>query len=507
MAASTTSVPLAPDQYGAADPNYTGIGGINPGTPFTSTTGAYQGPGPDQVGSPYASVADAQNAADIYNNANNPNYNDFGAEQQAQLSQYLASGDFSDAWKYAAGFGNATAADTVVDDSGQDGGPGAHLYGISDPNKAFGDLINPTQLQTLDPNYNWTQQSEDDFFNAGKAYDSAQYLGTPDFDNYISDTQWGDPSKLTQDANTNYAAGYIPNFSQYAAQETPESLGSKVGDITFNDVVPALLIAAGAAATGGAAGSALGGGLAGGIGGGAVGGATGATLGDVIGDRPLTLGSVGEGALTGAVTGGLGYEAQPLTGALTQAGLDPTLANGLVKGGIGAGVGALSGAISPSQTVAGGALQGGANGLVSGLVGGATGNPTLGQLSGTIAGAGASTLLPGQTPSVSVPTTTPGSTPSTATSLSALPTDPNATGTTNIGSYSGYGYQPRQQVQNPVSDYATYGQGPEANFFQNVGAPVQPNTATANTQPLPTGSPPAVSNTQPIPISIPTLRQ
>lgn len=261
----------------------------------------------------------------------------------------------------------------------------------------------------------------------------------------------------------------------------------------------AILAPAIAAGVGGAGAAAGGAGVAGSVGTGigAIAGDAGAgALTGAVGSG-LEGKNIGEGALIGAVGGGLGAAAQPLVTDLTGAGVNPTVASGLVKGGVGAGVGALGGAIT-GQGAGNGALVGGLSGAANGVTSNLTGSTALGGVAGTIAGLGAQTL----TSPVSVPTLSP----STATSLAALPTDPNA-GTTNIGSYSGYGYQPRQEVQNPVANYATYGQGPEASFFQNVGAPVPPSTSapTSNTQPV--GQPPAVSNTQPVPISIPTLRQ
>jgi hypothetical protein len=212
--------------------------------------------------------------------------------------------------------------------------------------------------------------------------------------------------------------------------------------------------------------------------------------GNNIGKSALTGGALG--AVGGALSAGVGSQA---SGALNNAtGIGPVASSALTKGAIGAGVGALGGELTGGN-VGRDALLGGASGAASGAVGTATGSPALGQISGTIAGLGASTLLPSK--GVSVPTTVPGA-PTAASSLSALPTDPNA-GPTNIGSYSGYGYAPRQQVQNPVSNYATYGQGPEANFFQPAGAPPASQAA-------PYSGAPGVSNTQPIPLNIPTIR-
>lgn len=273
-----------------------------------------------------------------------------------------------------------------------------------------------------------------------------------------------------------------------------------VGLLTGGVLAPELAAAAGV--PGAVAGGA---GVAGSVGTGlgAVGaaGAAGAAGGAF--DAGLTGQPIGTGALLGGVGAGVGQALQPVSGALSNTtGLNSTLSNGIVKGAAGAGIGAL-GADLTGGSAANGALVGGIGGVANGLVGGSTGSNVLGGVSGTIASDLAGKYL--TSPSTS-PTVGAAASPSTASPLGALPTDMNTTG--NIGSYSGYGYQPREQIQNPVSDYATYGQGPEASFFQNAGAPVQPATSTSsNTQPLPVGQPPAVMNTQPVPISIPTLRQ
>lgn len=54
---------------------------------------------------------------------------------------------------------------------------------------------------------------------------------------------------------------------------------------------------------------------------------------------------------------------------------------------------------------------------------------------------------------------------------------------TNIGSYSGYGYQPRQEANMAGTDWANYGAGPEKQFFQPTqAAPTTAAQPIRNTQ-------------------------
>lgn len=309
-----------------------------------------------------------------------------------------------------------------------------------------------------------------------------------------------DPSQISA-MDQKIASDYgipISQLSPELISQYSQEVAARSGGTWGQTVMPLLGDAAWAGVTGGigaelapaiAGATGLGAVGSGALSGAAVGAGSGALraygTGQNIGEDALTGGALG--AVGGALSGGIGQQASTAVGNAT--GLGPVASSAIARGALGAGVGALGGEITGGN-VGDDALLGGASGAASGAVGAATGSPTLGGISGTIAGLGASTLL-----KPSVPTAVTGAPPTTASSLSALPTDPNA-GTTNIGSYSGYGYAPRQQVQNPVSDYATYGQGPEASFFQPAG-----------TQPSAQPGPPAVSNSQPVPISIPTLRQ
>lgn len=303
---------------------------------------------------------------------------------------------------------------------------------------------------------------------------------------------------------------YVPN--PIAQDFTPKfqngHMGGALGDIAnatedVQKTVGPILIAAGLAYAGGMGAGALAGGagagagsLGAGIATGAGAGAVGTAATDVMNNRPLTLGSVGKGAALGAISGGIGSQATGATSALTNAGINPTVANALVKGTIGAGVGALGNKLSGGSP-GNGAIVGGLGGAAAGALGSATGSPTLGTVGGTIAGNLANKYLTSPSTTAAPPTVapkplTPGALPGTSTASGGIgmPTLPAIQGNTpagsptNIGSYSGYGYQPRQQI-NPNINYATYGQGPEAQFFKNVGAPVQNTPLPAGGSPLP----------------------
>lgn len=204
----------------------------------------------------------------------------------------------------------------------------------------------------------------------------------------------------------------------------------------------------------------------------------GATTGAISGasQAALTGQNVGKGALIGGALGGIGQGVantgvgKAATGALGNIGVPAPLATGIVKGAVGAGLGAATGAATGSGA-AKGALTGGASGFTSGVIGNVTNSPVLGQVSGTIAGNLANKYLAPTTPPKASPPPSSVVAPPASAGTAQLPSLPTAPAT-NIGSYSGYGYQPRTQA-NPNINYATYGQGPEAQFFQNVGSPVQ----------------------------------
>lgn len=304
---------------------------------------------------------------------------------------------------------------------------------------------------------------------------------------------------VTQDQLANY---YRANPTQDSkalqadvAITNPDSLADKVlQKIALGSSVAAITAGAGAMLGAGAAAGAGGGAAAGGTGGGLAGAglsplAAGALSGGIGGAAGNLLTNGGKSGLltsigTGALGGALGSGASSLSGGLSGAtGLNPTLATGLVRGAIGAGTGALGGALS--GTGAGhGALIGGVSGATSGLVGGATGVPVLGGVAGSLAGAAANRISPPTSPALpgrvgGAGTGTIG-TPPPAASMPTMPGASQATSTTsmgmpapgaapsNIGSYSGYGYAPRTQTD-PNINYATYGQGPEAQFYKTTG--------------------------------------
>lgn len=142
------------------------------------------------------------------------------------------------------------------------------------------------------------------------------------------------------------------------------------------------------AGVGSAIGPALGGALgstAGGIATGAVSGAAGGALSSALQGQ-----NIGKGALIGGVSGGAGAAATPLTGALTSAGVNPTIAGALVKGGAGAATGALGAAVSGGN-IGQAAELGGVSGAVKGGLQGSGllqgGNALQNGLNNTAAGA------------------------------------------------------------------------------------------------------------------------
>lgn len=169
---------------------------------------------------------------------------------------------------------------------------------------------------------------------------------------------------MSQNAG-NSAAVAAMTPAQQAQYQTAVASGNGGfwGDV--NKYAPYALLAVAAAATGGAAAGALGGGLGGAVAGGATAGAVSTAGGDAIAGKPLTLGSVGKGALVGAAGGGLTYAASPLTTDLTKAGVPAPVASTLVKTGTGAAAGALGGEIG-GQGAAAGAEAGAAHGALSG---------------------------------------------------------------------------------------------------------------------------------------------
>lgn len=260
-------------------------------------------------------------------------------------------------------------------------------------------------------------------------------------------------------------------------------LGQNTGGFwnTVNDkVLPAALLAVASGGVGAGVAGAVGGGLAGGVAGGAAAGTASSVGNSLLNDSPITLGSVGKGTAIGALSGGLSYAAQPLTNAATGLGLPSAISAGLIRGGIGAGIGAGVGALTGSGAGRGAEI-GGIGGAASGVAGNLSSSPAVGTAAGTIAGSLANKYLP--PPSGSQAPSTPGTLPSLPGMTSGSSTGSSVVPAGNIGAYSGFsqgadpglGYAPRTQIQNPVQNYATYGQGPEAQFFSGERGAPAPN--------------------------------
>lgn len=453
-------------------------------------------------------INDTTNPALLARQAAAQNAANLAGEQAAaaQESQDVASGNYLGAFQAGESF-NPTV--TTSQNSGN------KLYKSAIPTSttnsseydpATGLLLNSTGLSALDPSKQWTAADDTAYYGAltdPSVYNSYQLGANPS-------GLWGDASHATQDAATNAAAtpGAAPNVSQYQGSQPDVGFltrwGAPIAAAAMLALAPEMAPAMAAGAGGGALGAASAGAGLGGLG---------AALGSTLSSNPnfgqnMLLGALGGGA-TGALSSGIsselpgsGFAGEQTAGGMLD-GLAPTAANSTVSGGLaGAGVGAARGAIT-GNNVGEDALIGGGAGAATGLVGNLSGSNTAGQLTGTIVGAGLGTLL--NNGSSSGAPSTAASAPSTpASSLQTLPTDPNG-GTTNIGSYSGYGYAPRQQTDYSNLDFQNYGEGPEASFFTPQGSSTQPYQGAQPS--TPPATPPATANTQPIPVSIPTLRQ
>lgn len=428
--------------------------------------------------------------AQVQNDLNTGNYGDaFSLAQNQQVGMFGNKDQSQTDYSVAPGQRNVnTPARPSVNPDW------AAAYGTDPKANLLTQLETPQGLQYLDPSKQWSQSDVNNYYSAAaKAAQGAtgapmgsaasQALGGDPSTGQL----WGDPSKFSSDATANWNAdpNSAPNLSQFASKNPSQSFAEKYAIPLFD----AAYLGIATAGIGSGVGAALGGGLGGAIGGGAAAGAAGAIGHDAMTGQPLTLGSVGEGALGGGLTGGLGYEAQPLTGAISDAtGLSAPVSAGLVKGEIGAGVGALGADLS-GQNVGNAALTGGAGGFASGAIGNLTGNSYLGAGAGTIAGDLASKYLTSpsspSSPAIPAAVAAPAATAPTQSASpvaaaapvtvvpqsvgQATPTPAPANSTTGIGSYPGLGYQPMTQVNPGIANYNTYGQGPQASFF----APVQ----------------------------------
>jgi hypothetical protein len=327
-----------------------------------------------------------------------------------------------------------------------------------------------------DLNGGHSQQSMQAPLAAGSPVYSGQLMnpnGTPATPDEVSSGQWA--ANVSQSAREAGAAdgGVLPALK--AAGQTIAGVGLMGGVVLGGEL----------------AAPAAGLGLGGALGGGALAGAAGAAASDEVGGHPLTLGSVGKGAGLGALTAGVGYGLGPnglnATGALSNAtGISPTASSAVVQGAAHAGEGAIGSAVNGGNPLEG-AVVGGASGAASGAAGTYTGTPGIGTLAGLgtgiIAGDLASKYLSPSTPSsTTLPATAtgalpslPGSAPATSTTQQVQPTS-QAPVAGSIGTYSGYngpttglGYAPRQEANMSGTDWATYGQGPEQQFFQPAG--------------------------------------
>lgn len=399
----------------------------------------------------------------------------------------------------------AAAQKTVVSDlnSGNYAGAfsAAEAPGFDTTNKNGGTNQLLTQLDTsqglqaLDPTLKWTPQQMTAYYTAAMAPGNwnANVMGA----NPDGSTLWGSNAagKAAADAATNAkTAGDngTPDLARFAGAQPDPSFLAKWG-VPIVAAVAAVVAPEALPAIAGA----LGGGTAATVAAGALYGAAQGTVG-----AALSGGDLGKAALLGGVGGGItgGLAASGVTGGaeagLTDVyGVPQPLANALVQGTEGAGVGAIKGAIGGTGAGRGalvggltGAIQGGVSGAISSATDQAPSNPYANVLTGVGSGILASSIAgkpsapaapaaPAPPPPVAAPAAAPAKaqtqivTPPVAAPVAAAPpqapTPPPlfAGQPTNIGSYAGLGYQPQSQVNANISNYNTYGQGPEAHFF------------------------------------------
>ena len=316
----------------------------------------------------YASTAAAQAAANKTNSAaqkaaqpNDANIN------WGTLSSYLSSGNYADAWKYAASFGGASAVSNVGTTSQTESGlanagsgtanvgqaiSSSDQYGLQNP--AIAALESSQGVSDLDPNAKWNAASDTAFYDAAAPYWNSKTLGSD------PSGGWGSASALSKDATTNAAAGGAPNVQQYGGiQQTAGGFGGVnsainkyfptalelTADIYSAGALSGLDSAIGATVDNavGTGGSLLGT-VAGGAGAGAAVGAENTLLGAAMGGK-VTLGSaaenIGLGAVGGGISAGLGQVG-------TQSGLPSTVAKVIGKTGSQLATGALGNALAGS---------------------------------------------------------------------------------------------------------------------------------------------------------------
>ena len=337
------------------------------------------------------------------------------------------------------------------------------------------DLETSSGLQQLDPTKTWTPTDIQNYYNAFNTNStfhgtSGESLGKNPYGT------WGDGAHVANgsDAAANIAAqgdNSAPDLARFVGARPTQSFLQKWGAplvaaasaVLAPEALPALA-------------GVLGGGTAAAVGAGALYGAGTGALG-----AGVSGGNIGKSALLGGVGGGIGggLAATGATSgaesALTDvAGVPQPIANGVVQGAEGAGIGALKSAIAGGN-VGQGALLGGATGAIQGGVQGAIStatnqapiSPWTNAITGAASGILANNLVGKYSPNGSAA-------PSAATQSPAAGSTSGSTAagssTSNIGPYNftGMGYQPMQQANPNIQNYNTYGQGPEASFFQPV---------------------------------------
>jgi hypothetical protein len=417
-------------------------------------------------------------------------------QQIQQLAQYFTPGALS---------AGETAQQEAPISYQIDNGRGGRLSGNSGPNAQYG--VSQTQRTAEDNMANFGVNSTDP--NAPEAIENSEGDGWDKFLNTA--VPIGTAALLT--------AGFAgPAIAAAGAAAGGGATGAVVGGAltgattaVAHDALTGAPITAKGVLTSAATG-ALGGGLVNSLGG-AVNGATGigATASDALAGAGIGAAKsalTGGNILSGAVSGGLGGAIQgsgiasTATNALSSEGLPSPLASAITNGVIGAGTGALGSALSGGNAATG-AEVGAGSGAVTGAAN-ASGLGALGSAGGIIAGgllskylgsgssaaapttsaaapatatapakSGATVVQPtAPTPTVgkvNAPPSSAAAPQSGATVVSPQPTPTTGTAPANIGSYAGLGYQPMQQVNAGITNYNTYGQGPEASFF----APVQ----------------------------------
>jgi len=310
-----------------------GLTGISGQTPYVAPT-------------QYATVAAAQAAADkvnaAYQQALQPNDANIN---WGTLSGDLSSGNYADAWKYAASFGNASPLSNVGATSQTESGlanagsgtlnigqaiESSDQYGRQNP--AIAALESQQGIQDLDPNAKWNAASDTAFYDAAAPYWNSNILGSD------PSGGWGGAASLSKDAAANAAAGGAPNVQQYGGiRQTAGGFGGL--NAALNKYFPsALELTADVYSAGALSG---------------LNGAVGATVDNAIGTGGSLLGTVAGGATVGAT---VGAENTLLGGAMggkiTAGSAAENIGLGAVGGGVGAGIASSLGGAGVNSTAA-----------------------------------------------------------------------------------------------------------------------------------------------------------